>query len=138
MDSIKSIKDFKTTQFVDRLKRKIQPVVNYDSVFDALILLFVPIETETVVHYIDSNVGLLYVPETLEIVGLQIEDFEYDFIPRHEEVRKVWRLSDSDVPKNLGDLGELIFVVDKRKKEVAKEVFRSTETLLSDSGLELV
>ena len=136
MDSIRSIKDFKTNKLVAQLKN--HPHVSYfkyDDSFDALILLFVPPETETVVHYLDDSVALLVQPDDLEIVGLQIEDFEYDFLPKHEGVRKVWKLSDSDV--SIENVDDLVFIAERKKKEVLEEVFKSTEDLFSDSGLEL-
>jgi len=47
--------------------------LQYNPVSDILLVMFVPLTVETVVHYINDYVGLLYKPDTMEVVGLQIE-----------------------------------------------------------------
>lgn len=108
--------------------------VKYDPVFDALMILLVPPETETVVHYIDEHVGLLYTPDNLEIVGIQVEAFEHSFLASHDTVRKVWRLSDSC--NELEDVGDMILAVEKAKPKVAREVAKATENVLGQAGKE--
>ena len=49
--------------------------VDYDRDFDALFVRIVPLDIETVVHYISDRIGLLYEADTYEIVGVQIENF---------------------------------------------------------------
>lgn len=79
---------------LDRLIRFLQNPVGanftYDPTFDAAIILLVPPEVETVVHYLedDEHVALLYDPETMEVVGLQIEGFARSFLPRHEALQR--------------------------------------------------
>jgi len=104
------------------------PMLYYDRDFDALMILAISPDTETVVHYIDDHVALLYEPETLEIVGLQIEDFKSGFLPKHENVRRVWRLSEAN--KNLEDVGDLIITFERLKPQVAREVVQVTKNLL--------
>lgn len=138
MDEIKqlvSTADLKTTLLSKLAAEKSRHTyVKYDDVFDALMLLVVSPEHETVVHYVDDHVALLYLPDSLEIVGLQIEDFEYSFVPEHEAVSKVWRLSTSGV--KLESLGDMILAVEKAKPEVAREVVKATESVLGEPAAE--
>lgn len=101
----------------------------YDPVFDALKIQIVPPETKTIVHYVDDYVGLLYTPDDLEIVGLQVEAFEHGFLPSHDAVRRVWRLSDSC---ELEDFGDMILAVERAKPEVAREVVKATKDTLDE------
>ena len=101
--------------------------VKYDPMFDALKIQIVPLETKTIVHYVDDHVGLLYMEDDLEIVGLQVEAFEHSFLPSHDAVRRVWRLSDSC---KLEDFGDMILAVERAKPEVAREVVKATEGTL--------
>lgn len=101
----------------------------YDPVFDALKFQIVPPDTNTVVHYVDDYVGLLYTADDLEIVGLQIEAFEHSFLSRHDAVQRVWRLSESC---ELEDFGDIILTVERRNPEVAREVVRAARDTLGE------
>ncbi len=128
IDPLMPANNFKTTY----LKQMPSPLfVRYDPVFDALMILLVSPELETVVHYVDEHVGLLYIPETLEIVGLQVEAFERKFLPAHVEVQRVWRLSDAC---DLEDAGDLILAVERQTPLVAREVAKAAESMLGQSG----
>jgi hypothetical protein len=105
-----------------------QVFVNYDEDFDALMILFVPPETPTVVHYLDEHVGLLYRTDDQEIVGLQVESFESSFVPAHDAVKSVWKLSEA-VGAEVKDVGDMMLIVERAKPQVAKEVIRSVEDL---------
>jgi hypothetical protein len=123
----------KTSRLAESIFSTNQPAFfKYDTEFDALIFLVVPPSTETVAHYLDEHVALLYEPRTKEVVGLQVEDFEHSFIPQHEEVLRVWRLSDS--PTKIEDFRDLVITVESVQPKVAKEVFKVTEDLLSSQG----
>ena len=113
-----------------------QIFVKHDQTFDALLILLVPPDVETVVHYVDNRVGLLYRPTDLEIVGLQVEAFEHSFLPDHDTVRHVWRLSDTG--DELEDFGDLVLAVERRQPEVAREVARAAEATLPESDQEFV
>jgi hypothetical protein len=106
--------------------------VKYDPVFDALIILLVSPQTETVVHYVDQHVGLLYTPDDLEIVGLQVEAFERSFLPQHDSLQRVWRLSDASA--ELKDAGDVILAFAQVTPRVAQEVARATEPILGKAG----
>lgn len=105
-----------------------QIFVNYDDDFDALMILIVSPDTETVVHYLDDQVALLYEYETREIVGLQVEAFEKIFVPAHSAVERAWRLSDA-TGSRLDNVGDLLLIVESRKPEVAREVVRAASDL---------
>ncbi len=121
--------DLKTT-LLARLARTQthQTYVNYDDDFDALMILVVPPDSETVVHYLDEHVGLLYRPEDREIVGLQIESFERRFVRAHASVQRVWKLSEA-VGKEIDSLGDMMLMVERRKPEIAREVVRAAENV---------
>jgi hypothetical protein len=77
IEPLVSIAELKTT-FLEKIYRgEIEPKlsVTQDSLFGETIVLLVPSENETVVHYVgDGHVALLYLPDSLEIVGFQLED----------------------------------------------------------------
>jgi hypothetical protein len=107
-------------------------VVQYDHAFDAVIVQFVPLEVETVVHYMDDHVGLLYRADDLEVVGIHVENFELSFLPKHDTVRRVWRLSDSGGA--LANYGDITLIIERMKPQIAREVVKATEGLLGEPG----
>ncbi len=136
LERLISTSDLKTSRLEALVRdRKLNPSISYDEVFDALILRFVP-ELNTVVHYIDDeHIALLYEESTKEIVGLQIEDFTFSFLPHHANVERVWRLS--DVNPTFSNMGDLILAVERIKPTVAREIFKATETPLREHGVKL-
>lgn len=118
------------------LKENVIPVssFDYDAEFDALTLRFIPNTPDVIVHYIDDHVGLLYQPTTKEIVGIQIEDFGHSFLPNHDAIRKVWNLSSTD--SQIENVGDLQIIFERKKPQVAREVFKLTENLLEKEGFE--
>jgi hypothetical protein len=62
----------------------------YDELMDELILKLVPPETLTTVYYLDDNVAFLVDLESLEIVGLQLFNFQEEYLPRNEKFQKEW------------------------------------------------
>ncbi len=137
MKHLVSIKELKTTLLKSFTQESRTPVfVDYDKDFDALFLRIVPLDKETVAHYVDEHVALLYEADSYEIVGLQIENFELSFVPKHDAVRRVWKLSESGIA--LTDLGDMIFEIETRKPEVAREVVKATQDVLGEPGPELV
>lgn len=113
--------------------------INYDPDFDSLLILTVSPDVETVIHYIDDqHVALVYDSNSLEIVGLQIEDFEYSFLQKHAGVAKVWRLSDSVKISDLKDFGDLLVKVENNKPAIAREVFLASEEIFAHQGERLM
>jgi len=134
----------KTTRWKKMAEGKQRPqwFSHYDDEFDALLLLIVPPTVETVVHYIDDHVALVYEHKSREVVGLQIEDFEHSFLPQHAAVERVWRLSDAGV--KLEDFGDLTLAVktlerlrDRLEHDVAREVVEASVPLVSELGIDL-
>ena len=109
----------------DRLREATQSgpqPVDYDPADDTLYLCIVSSSTETVVHYIDDYIGLLYEPESLEVVGLQIEAFQHSFVPAHG-LAATWELSDSE-QRRIKNTADAIETSDRKKKAVAAELDR--------------
>ncbi len=98
-------------------------------------LLVTSPEIETVVHYIDRNVAVLYTPDNLEIVGLQIEDFESEFIPMYSSLQKIWSLRDTEIVR--GNVWDLTVAVEEKKIKVALEVVKATKSVLGNPATEL-
>jgi hypothetical protein len=121
-------KSLNTSRLAELLKNKSAVYLNYDPAFDAVMLLFVSPDVETVVHYIDDQIALLYEPDSLEVVGIQIESFKRSFLLAHANVAKVWRLSDTGV--SMKDLDDLIIGVEQRKPAVAREIVKVTQDTL--------
>ncbi|MCJ7623955.1 MAG: hypothetical protein MUO76_10665 [Anaerolineaceae bacterium] len=131
MKRLKNTKELKWNR-LSSLGAVLQPIpfVSYDNVFDALMLLMVGPEVETVVHYLDDLVALLYQPETMEVVGIQVESFRKRFLQKYVEVNKAWRLSDVST-EDIDDFGDIYLVFEQKKPAVAREVIRVAEGLLS-------
>ena len=105
----------------------------YDDVADDLMLMMANPDTETVVHYVDNHVGLLFDPTSLEIVGLQIEAFTHSFIPQYASLQKVWKLSDcKDI--DMANVGELTFAIQEKQFDVAMEIVKVAEPILGNSA----
>jgi len=139
MDTIERLintDDLKTSRLIRNLEREQGKFMYYDPVSDILLLTIVPPTTESVVHYLDDHVALLYEPESLEVVGFQVEAFEHSFMPEHETLRAVWRLSDANV--TLENIGDLIMVFERKKQIVAQELKNITRNLLSGSSRRLI
>jgi hypothetical protein len=109
--------------------------IKYDPDFDALMVLLVSPETETIAHYLDTHVAFLYEPETKEIVGIQIEAFERTFLPKHEAVRRVWKLGVAQ--NDLQAVGDMILEIGRITPRVAWEVTKAAEDILGEPGHEL-
>ena len=118
----------------EKLSKEQQLPVNfhYDPEFDSLILLFVDPNKETIVHYVDDHVALLYEPATKEVVGIQVEAFQKAFIKQYDSVAKAWKLQENC--EDINDLGDLVLAFERQKPQVSQEVFRVTEDILHHGG----
>lgn len=118
-------KDLKTN-YINFLAngKKLRSNVHYDKVLDTLFIMLVSPEIETVVHYIDDFVGLVYDPRNLEVVGVQIEGFK-EFAQKHQSVEKAWEIKlDCN---QVDDLGDLYSVKDQKEKIFVREVAKVAE-----------
>ena len=110
---------------LERSAKSDEPVfLRYDDGFDALVLMSVPPTTETTVHYLTDQVAVLY-DQSLNVVGIQVEDFVAWFLPEHKELKRVWERSYKS-----RDAGELVSTADRVKPQVAKELIRLAEPMM--------
>jgi hypothetical protein len=126
------------TNYIEKLaKQGSHPLyLNYNKVLDTLVLLFISPENKTLVHYVDECVALVITPDTLDIVGVQIEDFKQVFLPKYNSVQKAWKLSEN-LPTATEDFWDLAIYVEKRKQKVAHEIFEATEAILGEPARQL-
>lgn len=122
----------KTTLLFKLVNRKQPPYLLYDRETDELLLQFISPDTMTIVHYTDdNNVAFLYLPDTMEIVGFQIEAFQKNFLPQHSSLKHVWNLSDPGI--QLENLDDLAIIFEQKKQEIAQEMITLTEPMLQES-----
>lgn len=134
MDTIKPLVDESQlkSNFLSSIGESIPLNLHYDDLSDTLMLLFVSPYIETIVHYLDRNVAILYREDDLEIVGLQIEGFQKEFIPKYTKLQKIWCLSDFGInDKNIWDLS---IEVRERNLKVALEIIRVKENIIGRSA----
>lgn len=135
LQPLKTAGDLNWNYLVDK-RNTSNSLVRYDDRADSFMLLFVPPEQETVVFYADRHVGLLINPETMEVVGLQIEAFKKRFLLDHDSLEREWRLSETGL--DLKDFGDLLLRFEYRKRRVAREVIRATENVIGEPAAELL
>jgi hypothetical protein len=131
MDAIKRLvatSSLKTSFLASMSECKPQLFLNYNNESDILMLMVAPPDTETVVHYLDHNVAVLYTPDDLEIVGLQVEDFESEFVPLYDSLKKTWRLRDTEIKR--GSIWDLTLAVEEKKVSFAIEVVKAAQPVL--------
>ena len=122
------------TSYLSKIQHKGSFFFNFDDQSDILMLLFVSPKTKTIVHYVDRYVSILYTPDDFEIVGLQIEDFQSDFIPLYSELQKAWCLSNFVV--NNENIWDLTLRVEERKLNVALQVIRAKHKVIGKPAKE--
>jgi len=106
----------------------------YDPKFDALMIMFIAPEHETVVHYLDEYIALLFQPKTKEIVGFQVENFKHSFLPKHQGVRKVWEIKED---MTLEYFDELYLKFEDMKTKLAQAIFNVSASSLVEQGLQI-
>lgn len=130
--SIIALDDLKTTLLDDPDHRStLQMRLSYDELADALTLQFVPNDQETVVLTVDDYVGLLYLPDSLELVGVYIEDVQYGFLDEHPQLRDVWAQWESSLTAQR-PVGKTLFL------ELAGAVLRAIQKDYRDIAPNLV
>ena len=129
IDRLVETKELNMTRLLEQLEKGHVASVRFDEYVDMLVVYLVPCgQAETVVHYVDEFVGLIYTPENMEVVGFQVEAFKRGFLPAHETVSNAWKLSESGT--ELGEdveLADLILFVEKKKMEVVRGVAESVD-----------
>lgn len=96
--------------------------VDYDAASDILRIHIGERPTETVVHYIDEYLGLLYDADTIEVTGVQIEAFQYSYVPTHG-LSHTWDLSDAE-QSGLKSTADVVETSERKKRAVASKVIR--------------
>jgi hypothetical protein len=125
-------KELKTKQIQSFLVEQKPVSFFFDPEVDALMILFNDPCKETIVHFIDDQVALLYEPETLEVVGVQVEAFQKAFLVEHDSVARAWKLREKC--SELEDFGEMIIAVERQKPIVAREIVQITDEILRPRG----
>jgi len=123
IERLTQTKDLKTTK-LNKMAQGHERVMffRYDDLSDTLFFLFVSPETPTIVHHIDKNVALLYEPTNKEVVGLQVEYLQAEFLEQNKNVKKEWHLKGNCEDKDLDNLGEISLIFEKRTPIVAQSV----------------
>lgn len=105
----------------------------YSKSDDTFIMQIVPPQKETIVHFLDDdNVSLIYEAISKEIVGIQIEGFRSNFLPKHATLKKAW-----NVKIKIDDFGELLVNVEDRQPEIAREIFKASKPAISQNDYRL-
>ena len=128
MDKIKQLvktSQLKTNYLSNYHQNKI--FFHYDDLSDTFMLLFISPDTETIVHYLDKYVAILYTPEDYEIVGLQVDYFQSDFIPMYEDLQREF------VVKN-ENFWDLTLSVESQKVSIALEIIKAKHNVIGKSA----
>ncbi len=124
-----TIDDLKTTFLKEQTSLDVH--MSYEPLADTLKLQFVSPEQETVVLTFDDYVGWLYMPDSLEVVGVFIEDVKYGFLALHPDLKRVWDAWESS-QKQQRDSNKMLSL------ELTKAVMKAITGDYSDSVPELV
>ncbi len=78
---------------LDRLYRKESETVYvvYDELMDEFYVKVVPPDDLVSVYYVDENFAFLVIPETAEVVGIMLSDFEQKVLPQKEDLWEYWK-----------------------------------------------
>lgn len=85
-------------EFVNTYGRRLPPklpaperlAMHYDDALDTLFISTQPAQAAVSVD-IEGEMWVRFVPETAEVVGVEIEDFESSFLPSRPDVAAAWR-----------------------------------------------
>ncbi|HTX92003.1 MAG TPA: hypothetical protein VMC09_12390 [Anaerolineales bacterium] len=118
MNNLVNITALKTDYWHELSKRRgVKPINRYDADLDILFVYFSDKETDRIItHEVDQNVAFLYRHSDKEIIGMKIDAFEREFLPRVPETR-VWKLSDSGV--SLNGMCDIVFAVERTDRPVS-------------------
>jgi len=88
------------TTYVERQDPN-QASMSYDSETDTLYIHLDVFSGLHVACYLDDGVYALFDPETMEVVGFQVENWERVFLSIHSDLKDYWSL-DPDTEENKG------------------------------------
>jgi len=96
LEELMDIKSLKTNFLSDNLG-KTEPRKHYDKENDVFSFLFTSSKDRLIVHYVDDYVALLYRYSDNEVVGLRVESFLREFLPKYATSKKEWKLSETGI-----------------------------------------
>lgn len=108
--------------------------MRYDDDADMVMIVFTPPKQETVVFYVDKHVGLLVNPDTMDVVGFQIEAFKHSFLQNHDDLVRVWRMSDTNIHSE--DFFDFTLIFKQTEQSVVREIIRATEEVVDEPAVE--
>lgn len=78
---------------LDRLYQKESDTayVVYDELMDEFYVKVVPPEELVSLYYVDDNFAFLIIPETAEVVGIMLSDFEKKVLPQKKDLWEYWK-----------------------------------------------
>ena len=109
--------------------------MDYDPLVDIWIIRFDWSSEETVVHYLNEYVGLIYYADSRQIIGIQVENFESGVLNNHPqavESIQTWR----EVSTNF-DGFKAVRAADLPVDRLIEAVLKATETDLDEPIVEL-
>ena len=126
--------ELKTSFLANSVNFKPSLFFNFDKESDILMLLLIPPENETLVHYIDRHVAVLYTPNDFEIVGLQVEDFVSEFMPMYNSLQKSWSIKNTEIKtENVWDFS---LAVKEKNIKVAIEIAKAIQPIVGRPATE--
>ena len=103
--------------------------VDYDDDFDALYVMLLDCQKETVTYYINDYLALLFEPSTKDVVGIQIESFRKSFLKQYSKLQKAWKVNENK-ENRINDLGDIFLIRKKQEPAIAQEVAKIAEGLI--------
>ncbi len=104
--------------------------VYYDQENDTLLIQVIPPQNEIIIHFLDDeNVALLYEAKSKEIVGIQVEEFQKSFIPKHAGLKDFWTMS-----LQIKDVGELLVAGETNRAKIAEEVVKASKSVIQNKN----
>ena len=128
LEPLVSIEELKANRLRISKEKKEIFAIRYDDDLDTLILWLIEPREHTVVYFVDDYVGLIHEEESLEVIGVQIDDFAEGFLPQHEGVARAWQLSKASHEVN--NFGDIILTFEKVKPKVAHEIMQATSEVV--------
>lgn len=135
-ESLISADELKWGYLLEAAKKPYGYKMRYDDQADMVMIIFTSPEQETVVFYVDNHVGLLVNPDTMDVVGFQIEAFRHSFLQNHDAVDRVWRMSDANIHSEDFPDFTLHFKDEKTERSVIREIIRATEAVVDEPAVE--
>lgn len=128
IETLVKTRDLDFSRFLKALESEAQFYIDYDSESDILFLRLDPAPGRTIVHYVEQfsgmeeYVGLHYDPDTMVVVGLQIEAFEHSYVSAHG-LSDTWSVSEAELD-SIADAGDVIERAERKKRDLSRDLVR--------------